>query len=129
MFGNRSVHSSVRRPKPQRHQTDAFSAYKNTQTSEEISELYKHYNSEEWSRLNHNVYIQANMLSTNNYYAGAEMVSKWYERNLKIFANIQQLAGKSKKLFIIYGAGHLQLLKDFINADNNLHLVEVYQYL
>ena len=108
---------------------DAFSAYKNTQTSEAISELYKHYNSEEWSRLNHNVYIQANMLSTNNYYAGAEMVSKWYERNLKIFSNIQRLAVDHKRIFIIYGAGHLQILRDLINADSNLKLVDVNGYL
>ena len=101
----------------------------NRHEKDSIIELYKYYNSVEWSKLNHNIYIRANAIKLDDFYTGVEMNTKWYERNLKIFANIQQLAGKSKKLFIIYGAGHLQLLKDFINADNNLHLVEVYQYL
>lgn len=101
----------------------------NRHEKDSIIELYKYYNSVEWSKLNHNIYIRANAIKLDDFYTGVEMNTKWYERNLKIFANIQQLAGKSKKLFIIYGAGHLQLLKDFINADNNLHLVDVYQYL
>lgn len=104
---------------------------KNTNRHEKdsIIELYKYYNSAKWSKLNHNIYIRANAIKLDGFYTGVEMNTKWYERNLKIFANIQQLAEKSKKLFILYGAGHLQLLKDFINADNNLHLVDVYQYL
>ena len=94
-----------------------------------LSDLYKYYNSAEWSRLNHSVYIQANRTSTDNPYAGAEMVSKWYERNLKIFSNIQRLADKGKRLFILYGAGHLQLLRDLIQADRSLKLVDVFAYL
>ena len=58
-----------------------------------------------------------------------ELTSKWYERNLKIFANIQQLATRSNKLFILYGAGHLKILKELINADDNLKLVDTYEYL
>ena len=54
---------------------------------------------------------------------------KWYERNLKIFSNIQNLCKNSNRLFIIYGAGHLQILRDLINASENLTLVDVYQYL
>lgn len=94
-----------------------------------IADLYKYYNSDEWSKLNHNVYLQANMISLNNNYAGAEMVTKWYERNLKIFSNIQRLATKNERVFIIFGAGHLQILRDLINADSNLKLVDIDKYL
>lgn len=94
-----------------------------------IADLYQYYNSEKFSMLNHDVYIQANAVDFGNRYAGAEMVTKWYERNLKIFSNIQRLAVKSKRLFLIYGAGHLQILRDLINADSRLRLVDVYQYL
>lgn len=98
-------------------------------TTDSIIELYRYYNSAEWSKLNHNIYIRANAVKIDGVYAGVEMNTKWYERNLKIFANIQQLATESKKMFIIYGAGHLQVLKDLINADDNLKLVDVYKYL
>lgn len=94
-----------------------------------IENLYKYYNSDRFSKLNHNVYIQTNAINIDNNYAGARMVAKWYERNLKIFSNIQRLAIKSKRLFIIYGAGHIQILRELINADDNLKLVDVYKYL
>lgn len=101
----------------------------NKHTEDSIIDLYKYYNSAEWSKLNHNIYIRANALKIDGAYAGAEMNTKWYERNLKIFTNIQQLATSSERLFIIYGAGHLQILRDLINADDNLRLVDVYRYL
>lgn len=108
---------------------DTFYKYTGTHTNDSVSELYKYYNDEKWSKLNHDVYIQANMISTDNYYAGAEMLTTWYGRNLKIFSNIQRLAVDHKKIFIIYGAGHLQILKEFIKADSNLKLVDVNAYL
>lgn len=108
---------------------NAFHADMNKHINDTIADMYKYYNSEEWSKLNHSIYIQANMISTGNHYAGAEMVTKWYERNLKIFSNIQRLAAKNERIFIIYGAGHLQILRDLINADSNLKLVDVDKYL
>lgn len=94
-----------------------------------IIDLYQYYNSERFSTLNHNVYMQTNAIQRDHSYAGAEMVTKWYERNLKIFSNLQRLATKSKRLFVIYRAGHLQILRALINADSNLKLTDVYKYL
>ncbi len=94
-----------------------------------ILDMYKYYNSVEFSELNHDIYIKGNAIKIDGDYVGSELVTKWYERNLKIFSNIQQLAIKSKRLFIIYGAGHLKILKQLIDADSNLKLVDVYQYL
>ena len=101
----------------------------NKHINDTIDELYKYYNSTEWDILNHSVYIKANSISMDNDYAGAKMVAKWYERNLKIFSNIQRLAFNKERLFIIYGAGHLHILKDLINSDNNLKLIDIYKYL
>jgi len=108
---------------------NALQADMNSHMNDTIADMLKYYNSEEWSKLNHNIYIQTNMISLNNNYAGAEMVTKWYERNLKIFSNIQRLAAESERVFIIYGAGHLQILRNLINEDSNLNLVDVYKYL
>lgn len=108
---------------------DTFYTYTSTHTNDTLTELYQYYNDEKWSRLNHDIYLQANMLSTDNYYAGAEMLTKWYERNIKIFSNIQRLAVEHKRIFILYGAGHLHILRDFINADSNLKLVDANEYL
>ncbi len=59
--------------------------------------MYRYYNSEEWFRLSHSIYIKANMISVENNYIEAEVVAKWYERNLKIFSNIQRLAAKNER--------------------------------
>ena len=112
--------------------TNAITKIKNDMKKHEndsILDLYKYYNSVEWSKLNHNVYIKANAINSDDNYNGATMVSKWYERNLKIFSNIQMLAVDSKKIFVLYGAGHLQILRDLINADENLKLVNVLDFI
>jgi len=108
---------------------NALNADKNKHINDTIIDMYKYYNSEEWAKHHHSIYIQANAISLDNTYAGAEMVAKWYKRNLKIFSNIQRLAVKYKRIFIIYGEGHLQILRDLINADSNLKLVDVEKYL
>lgn len=108
---------------------NALHADMNKHMNDTIVDMYKYYNSEEWSKLNHSIYIQANMISAGNNYAGAEMVTKWYERNLKIFSNIQRLADTYRRIFIIYGAGHLKILRDLINADSNLKLIDAGKYL
>ena len=108
---------------------NALHADMNKHMNDTIVDMYKYYNSEEWSKLNHSIYIQANRISAGNNYAGAEMVTKWYERNLKIFSNIQRLADTYRRIFIIYGAGHLKILRDLINADSNLKLIDAGKYL
>ena len=108
---------------------NALHADMNKHMNDTIVDMYKYYNSEEWSKLNHSISIQANMISAGNNYAGAEMVTKWYERNLKIFSNIQRLADTYRRIFIIYGAGHLKILRDLINADSNLKLIDAGKYL
>ena len=57
------------------------------------------------------------------------MLGQWYERNLKIFSNIQRLAMQHKRIFVIYGARHLHILRELIQADEQLRLVDVMQYL
>lgn len=112
--------------------TNAITKIKNDikkHENDSILDLYKYYNSVEWSKLNHNVYIKANAINSDDNYNGPTMVSKWYERNLKIFSNIQMLAVDSKKIFVLYGAGHLQILRDLINADENLKLVNVLDFI
>ena len=108
---------------------EALQENKNKHVNDSLIECFQYYNSADFSKLSHNIYIQANSIKLNGAYAGVELTSKWYERNLKIFANIQQLATRSNKLFILYGAGHLKILKELINADDNLKLVDTYEYL
>jgi len=94
-----------------------------------IINMFRYYNDNEFTELNHNTYIQANSVNADSDYSGAKMVASWYERNLKIFANIQRLATKNKRILVVYGAGHLKLLKQFIDSDKNLKLISIDEYL
>ena len=94
-----------------------------------LAGLYRYFNGAAWSALNHSVYIQANAVSGTGRYAGAEMVASWYERNLKIFSNLQRLAAQKERVFVLFGAGHLRILKDLVQADRNLKWVDACAYL
>lgn len=93
-----------------------------------IIDQYKYYNSEEFSLLNHGIYLKANSIQKEGKYIGSELVTSWYDRNLKIYSNLQKLAQNSERLFVIYGTGHLQILKDLIQADPNFKLVDATTY-
>ena len=108
---------------------DYFSKDMEKHKNDTIQKLYEYYNSQEWSIKNHRIYLEANSINTNNTYNGSMFVTKWYERNLKIFSNIQNLCTDCKRLFIIYGAGHLQILRDLINDSDDLILIDNKNYL
>ena len=57
------------------------------------------------------------------------MVASWYERNLKIFSNLQRLAAQKERVFLLFGAGHLRILRDLVQADRNLKWVDACAYL
>ncbi len=87
------------------------------------------YNSEEWSYINNQVYMLMNLYEGDVPFGGSDAVSDWYKRNLKIFANIQKLCKDCERLFIVYGAGHLKILRDLIRDCDGMKLVDPYIYL
>lgn len=94
-----------------------------------IKQLLQCYNSDEWSAKNHLLYIENNRINYNNNYIGSEFASEWYRRNLKIFSNLQKLSEEHSKIFVLYGAGHLKLLKDLILASDDMILADTMSYL
>lgn len=51
-------------------------------------------------------------------HGGADALSLyWYNRNLRIFRNIQQLADQGReRILVLFGAGHVQILKDLVES-------------
>jgi len=94
-----------------------------------IMDRYRFLNTDEWSEKNHNIYMAVNAENSDGHYNGSMAILKWYERNLKIFSNIQRLAENAKRIFIIYGAGHLQILRDLINETAGMKLIDIYEYI
>ncbi|WP_198418061.1 DUF5694 domain-containing protein [Chryseobacterium nakagawai] len=54
----------------------------------------------------------------------------WFNRNLKIFRNIQKInTNTSDKILVIYGAGHMNLLNIFFNSSPEYKLQRINKYL
>jgi hypothetical protein len=62
-------------------------------------------------------------------YAGTDLVSDWYARNLKIYANLTRIAeSPNDRILVLYGAGHLKLLQQFVkdSGEYDLELLDKY---
>ena len=56
-------------------------------------------------------------------WAGADLVSDWFRRNMRIYSNLARLAdAPSERTLVIYGAGHLGWLRHLVAGNPNLRL-------
>lgn len=63
-------------------------------------------------------------------YAGADMVATWYHRNLRIMANIHRtIEADDDRVFVVYGQGHIPLLRQFVTESPDLCLVDPLPFL
>ena len=66
----------------------------------------------------------------NEHYPGADSTTGWYNRNLRIFANLQRLLeNKDERILVIIGAGHVPILRHAVQASPQFELVEVAEVL
>ena len=63
-------------------------------------------------------------------YIGAELVGEWYKRNLKIYSNIiRNTAPNDKRILVIYGAGHIRILRHLFEDNPAYRVVEINDFL
>ena len=94
-----------------------------------ITDLYRYMNGD-WSLKQHSkLYLTLNQIGAGKDYKGADFLTRWYERNLKIFANLQKISEDTDRVLVIYGAGHLEILKMFIDQYEKMEFVDVLNYL
>lgn len=103
--------------------------FERQEKTDTLIEYLRCLNSVEWSRRNHVAYMRANEIERDGDCLGAKAVAQWYARNLMIFSHLQRLAMRYERIFVVYGAGHLQILRDLIRADDRLRLVDAEPYL
>jgi len=70
-------------------------------------------NGAERVRTGHGAYIVGSFkLGPNAGYLGVDDATQWYNRNLRIFSNLQHMTtGPSERIVLIIGAGHLPILR------------------
>jgi hypothetical protein len=49
-------------------------------------------------------------------FAGAQLVGGWYERNLRIFSNLTRTAEPGDRMLVMFGQGHVPILKHLLES-------------
>ncbi|MGB4844353.1 MAG: DUF5694 domain-containing protein [Ferruginibacter sp.] len=64
-------------------------------------------------------------------YAGPDAAIYWWNRNLRIFANILKLAAESKeeRVFVMIGAGHLSILRFLAMSCPEIEFIDAHNFL
>lgn len=96
-----------------------------------ITEIFREMNEDETLARMHQPYLKITRVGAGADFAGADLTSGWYERNLKIFANIARLAdgNPNERILVIIGAGHARLLQQFVAESGDFDLEKLNQYL
>lgn len=102
----------------ERHQkafSEAFSS------ENDILSKYRIHNSREYILSDNEIYNAVNKVNIKAY-EGSCFVSQWYERNLKIFSNLQNICEDGDRVFVFIGSSHLKILGDLIDGAFDMKL-------
>lgn len=63
-------------------------------------------------------------------YPGPDRITAWFNRNLRIFANLQRITERpDERILLVIGAGHVPILRHCVQASPEYTLAEVAAYL
>ena len=83
--------------------------------------------------LDFNIEANAEMLShvgSEKGFEGADEATKYYQRNIRMYSNLNRLNLTSKdRVFILMGASHTAYLRDFISRSPKYKMVNTFNYL
>ena len=95
----------------------------------DIKEKCRFINSRQYVSHDANMYLDINSQNRNGDYFESKCLSEWYFRNLCIFSNLQSVAKEHDRVVVLYGAGHIPILRDLINMSDSMNLVDVNDYI
>lgn len=88
-----------------------------------LIDLYAYMNSADNLLASHRVYFTLARIGAGERYPGANWVQEWYGRNLRIWVNLARLTEPGDRIFVLFGAGHTWLLRQFAQ-ESGLHELE-----
>ncbi|MBF4494409.1 hypothetical protein IR010_17825 [Flavobacterium sp. MR2016-29] len=101
--------------------------YNNKLKKGTITEVLKYLNQPEELKKNLSIYLKfITKIGAGKNFAGAESVSDWYLRNLAIYSNIiTQVKSSDKYVILIFGQGHIPILKHLVQNNDDFEVVEL----
>ncbi|MTH16395.1 DUF5694 domain-containing protein [Flavobacterium sp. LC2016-01] len=101
--------------------------YDNKLKNGTITEVLKYINKPEELKRNLSIYLKfIAKIGAGKNFAGAESVSDWYLRNLAIYSNIiNQVNANDKYVILLFGQGHIPILKHLLQNNDDFEIVEL----
>lgn len=95
-----------------------------------IIKQFIHLNTPSQIENGHSSYFDLIRVGRGKEYIGANWLSSWYGRNMKILANIIKITDSPQdRILAVYGAGHLKLLNQFANESEFYQVENPIKYL
>ncbi|WP_237718778.1 DUF5694 domain-containing protein, partial [Alkalibacillus haloalkaliphilus] len=96
-----------------------------------ITDYLLHLNSLEMTKANHEVYMSLALMGSVEHPVGATWTAQyWYYRNMVIYKRLVDLIdSEHERVFVLYGAGHLHLLTQFLQESGRFKIETAEQYL
>jgi len=99
------------------------------QRDNSVGEILRQMNDPETLAGGHGTYVRFAQVGAADTYVGADLLAKWYERNIRIFANLQRLVEPGDRILVLYGAGHAPILRELVTYHPAMILVDPLPYL
>lgn len=76
------------------------------------------------------MYLEMALIGSVDTYIGADVILRWYERNMHMFVNIARLAQTpDERVAVVVGSGHLPLLIHFLEGAKSIRVERSSSYL
>jgi Family of unknown function (DUF5694) len=80
--------------------------------------------------LGRDLYLQLARVRTGDKYVGADVLSDWYQRNFRIFANLVRVIDSPEdRVLVMFGSSHSANLRELVQSSPDLEVVEAGEYL
>jgi len=94
-----------------------------------VGDVLRYLNRPEVLAMNGDYYAYIARGGADKDYAGADLVSTWYARNVHIYANMLRQLAPGDRVVVFIGAGHTPSLRWLIQQSPDLELVDTESYL
>ncbi len=99
------------------------------QQTASIGEILRENNRPQAIADGHQLYLDFTAVGAGDTFIGAEVLAGWYDRNIRIFANLRQIMQPYDRVLVIYGSGHLAILQELARSFADIELVNALDYL
>jgi hypothetical protein len=97
--------------------------------SHSVLQMLLHMNSREAVRRGLAAYALFAHFGEEYNYPGARLLTEWYQRNMRIHTHLLNIVEPGDHLIVIFGAGHLGLLRQAVQTDPTLKLRTIEEFI